>query len=253
MIPKVSIITVCYNSFETIEDTIKSVTNQSYKNIEYIIIDGSSTDNTLDIIKKYQDKITKIVSEKDNGFYDAINKGIKMVSGEIVAILNSDDLYEDSDVIKDMVEIFESKNLEASYSDLVYVDKIDTRKVIRYWKSGDYKEGMFFKGWMPPHPTFFVRKTVYDRYGSFNLQLKSAADYEIMLRFIHKNKVKLGYLPRITVRMRVGGMSNVSLSNRIKANREDKKAWEMNSLKPKPYTLLFKPLSKIGQYFKSDK
>lgn len=253
MTPKVSIITVCFNSAETIDDTIQSVVNQSYKNIEYIIVDGLSNDNTLEIVKKYQNNIAKIISEKDKGLYDAINKGIKMATGEIISILNSDDLYQDKEVINDIVNLFETKNLDASYGDLVYVDRLNTDKVIRYWKSGKYKEGMFFKGWMPPHPTFFVKKNIYDQLGAFNLELKSAADYEIMLRFIHKHKIKLGYLPKVIVRMRVGGMSNVSLNNRIKANREDKKAWIINGIKPKPYTLLFKPLSKISQFFLSEK
>lgn len=250
MNPKVSIITVCHNSEITIEDTIQSVIGQTYSNIEYIIIDGLSSDNTLNIVKKYQDKLSKIISEKDNGLYDAINKGIKIATGDIVAILNSDDLYQDNNVIADVVSLFEKQHLDACYADLVYVDRSDTSKTVRYWKSGSYKDGLFFKGWMPPHPTFFVKHEVYNKYGTFNLDLKSAADYEIMLRFVHKNKIRIGYLPRVIVRMRIGGVSNVSLINRLKANREDKKAWEINGLKPKPFTLVFKPLSKIGQFLK---
>jgi hypothetical protein len=144
----------------------------------------------------------------------------------------------------------EEENSDTLYADLYYVDAIDTNKVTRNWVSGAYKKGMFFKGWMPPHPTFFVRKSVYDNYGNFNLELKSAADYEIMLRFIHKHECTISYLPRVVVRMRVGGVSNVSLINRLKANREDKRAWEMNGLKPKPFTLIFKPLSKVLQFVK---
>ncbi len=248
----VSIVTVCYNSEITIEDTILSVINQSYVNIEYIIVDGLSTDNTLEIVNKYQGKVSKIISEKDDGLYHAINKGIEMASGEIVAILNSDDIYQDNKVIEDVVSLFEKDKVETCYADLVYVDRIDTSKTIRYWKSGEYMDGLFFKGWMPPHPTFFVKKKVYDKYGMFNLEFKSASDYEIMLRFIHKNKVKIGYLPRVIVRMRVGGVSNMSIANRIKANREDKKAWKINGLTPKPFTLLFKPLSKLTQFLKKE-
>ncbi|MCB0410170.1 MAG: glycosyltransferase [Flavobacteriales bacterium] len=250
MKPKVSIITVCYNSSKTIEDTIQSVIKQTYYNIEYIIVDGLSTDNTLEIVNQYKDKITKIVSEKDNGLYDAINKGIGLASGDIIANLNSDDFYIDSNVIADVVTKMEEDNSDTLYADLYYVDAVDTNKVTRNWVSGPYKKGMFFKGWMPPHPTFFVRKKVYDQYGKFNLELKSAADYEIMLRFIHKHECSISYLPRVIVRMRVGGVSNVSIVNRLKANREDKKAWELNGLKPKPYTLIFKPLSKILQFVK---
>lgn len=250
MQPKVSIITVCYNSAKTIEDTIQSVVNQTYPNIEYIIIDGISTDNTLEIVNKYKDKITKIVSEKDNGLYDAINKGVNIATGNIIANINSDDFYTNPNVIEEIVALFEKENLDASYADLDYVDRVDTSKITRHWKSGNYQHGIFFNGWMPPHPTFFVKKKIYQQYGTFNLAFKSAADYEIMLRFIHKHQIKIGYLPKVIVKMRIGGVSNISISNRLKANREDKKAWLVNGLKPKPYTLLFKPLSKIGQFLK---
>lgn len=250
MKPKVSIITVCYNSAKTIEDTIQSVINQTYENIEYIIVDGLSTDNTIEIVNKYKDKIATIVSEKDAGLYDAINKGIGLATGEIIANLNSDDFYIDNNVIKDVVTKMQETKSDTLYADLYYVDALDTNKVVRNWISGAYKKGMFFKGWMPPHPTFFVRKSVYDNYGKFNLELKSAADYEIMLRFIHKHECSISYLTRVVVRMRVGGVSNVSIKNRLKANREDKRAWEMNGLKPKPYTLIFKPLSKVLQFVK---
>lgn len=247
---KVSIITISYNSAATIEDTIRSVINQDYPNLEYIIIDGHSKDGTQDIIHRYQSSIAKFISEPDQGIYDGMNKGLKMATGDIIGILNSDDVYEDSRVISDMVQLFESSQCEAAYADLVYVDRHDTSKVTRYWKSGSYKQGAFRKGWMPPHPTFFVRKSVYDRYGYFNLLLKSAADYEIMLRFIHKHGIEPAYLPRVITRMRAGGQSNLSLKNRIKANREDREAWRINGLKPGLFTLIRKPLSKIFQFMK---
>lgn len=248
MNPKVSIITVCYNSGNTIEDTLQSVINQSYPNIEYIVIDGVSTDNTLSIINKYKDKIAKVVSEKDNGIYDAINKGINLATGDIIANLNSDDFYIDNNVIADVVATFEKEKTDTLYADLYYVDAADTNKIVRYWKSKQYKEGLFLKGWMPPHPTFFVKKEVYQNYGLFDLQFKSAADYEIMLRFVHRFKTSIAYLPRVIVKMRVGGVSNASLKNRIKANQEDRKAWEVNGLKPHAFTLVFKPLSKLLQF-----
>lgn len=246
---KVSIVTVTYNSAETIEDTIKSVLNQDYNNIEYIIIDGVSKDNTLEIVNKYKNKIALIVSEKDKGIYDAIAKGIDKATGEVVVALNSDDMYASNDVISKVVELFKSSHADAVYGDLNYVDRNDTTKTIRKWKSGNYKKGHFLKGWMPPHPTFFVKKYCYAKYGSFNLSLRSAADYELMLRFIHKYEIKVAYLPKLIVNMRTGGQSNVSFKNRFKANREDKKAWEINGLKPGLFTLIRKPLSKIKQYF----
>jgi len=250
MNPKVSIITVCYNSSKTIEDTIQSVINQTYNDIEYIIIDGLSTDNTLEIVNKYSDKIAKVVSEKDAGLYDAINKGIELATGEIIANLNSDDFYIDNNVVSDVVAKMEEEKSDTLYANLYYVDAANTNKVVRNWGSGSYKKGLFFRGWMPPHPTFFVRKRIYDNYGKFNLELKSAADYEIMLRFIHKHECSISYLPRVIVRMRVGGVSNISIINRLKANREDKRAWEINGIKPKPFTLIFKPLSKVMQFIK---
>jgi glycosyltransferase involved in cell wall biosynthesis len=246
---KVSIITVTYNSAETVEDTIKSVVNQDYKDIEYIIIDGLSKDKTLEIVYQYKERIAKVISEKDLGIYDAIGKGIKNATGDIIVALNSDDMYASNDAISKVVELFKSSHADAVYGDLNYVDRFDTSKVIRKWKSGAYKKGYFLKGWMPPHPTFFVRNYCYQKYGSFNLSLKSAADYELMLRFIHKHEIKVAYLPKLIVNMRAGGQSNVSFKNRFKANREDRKAWEMNGLKPGLFTLIRKPLSKIKQYF----
>ena len=245
---KVSIITISYNSAETIEDTIKSVVGQDYPNIEYIIIDGASKDETLSIIGKYKDKIAKVVSEKDKGIYDAMNKGVENATGDIIGILNSDDYYYDESVISEVVQLFENEKTDGLYADLVYVDRADSDKVIRYWKSGEYQPGKFLKGWMPPHPTFFVKKEVYEKFGLYSTDLRSAADYEFMLRVIHKHNISLSYMPRILTKMRVGGMSNVSLKNRWKANMEDRRAWKINGLKPKWYTLTVKPLSKILQF-----
>jgi glycosyltransferase involved in cell wall biosynthesis len=247
---KVSIITITYNSESTLVETIDSVLSQTYKDIEYIIIDGASTDDTVSIIHSYKDKITKFVSEKDNGLYHALNKGIAMATGYIIGVLHSDDFYINHHTVENVVNTFKSHHADAVYADLFYVDKEDTSKVHRKWKSGQYKHGMFMNGWMPPHPTFFVKRSVYEKYGSFNLDLVSAADYELMLRFIHKHKIKLAYLPEFIIKMRVGGKSNVSIKNRIRANKEDKKAWKMNGLKPHFYTLYAKPLRKIIQLFK---
>jgi glycosyltransferase involved in cell wall biosynthesis len=247
---KVSIITISYNSAATLKDTIESVVNQSYKDIEYIIVDGKSTDTTLDIIDSYKNNISQFVSEKDHGLYDALNKGIVMATGDVIGILHSDDFYTDHLVIEKLVEQMKSHQADAVYADLYYVDKNDTNKIFRKWKSGEYKIGQFLKGWMPPHPTFFVKREYYEKYGKFNLSFHSAADYELMLRFIHKHHLKLAYLPEFIIKMRVGGKSNVSLKNRIRANQEDRRAWKINGLKPHVYTLYAKPLRKIVQLFK---
>ncbi|HEX8514878.1 MAG TPA: glycosyltransferase family 2 protein [Bacteroidia bacterium] len=246
---KVSIITVCYNSAATIEATIRSVISQDHENLEYIIVDGLSKDNTLEIIERYKDSISKIVSEKDDGLYFAINKGIAMATGDVVGILHADDFYTNTHVIAKVAEAFENKQTETVYGDLQYVDRENTNKVKRHWRSGEYKHGLFIKGWMPPHPSFFVLKKCYDRFGGFNTTLRSAADYEMMLRLLHRYKCSTIYIPEVLVKMRVGGKSNVSLLNRIKANREDKKAWQLNGLKPGMFTFIKKPLSKLGQLF----
>lgn len=245
---KISIITIAFNSQETIEDTIVSVINQTYKNIEYIIIDGGSTDSTLEIINRYKDKISLIVSEPDKGIYDAMNKGIEKASGELVGILNSDDFYANNEVISNISNKIE--DFDSIYADLVYVDRENTEKVIRYWKSGDYKPNAFLKGWMPPHPTFFLKKSIYNKFGTYNLALKSAADYELMLRMIHKEKISITYYPEVITKMRVGGQSNATLGNRLKANKEDRMAWEINNLNPKFYSLYLKPLRKINQFIR---
>lgn len=245
---KVSVITVCYNSAETIESTINSVINQNYVNIEYIIVDGKSTDDTLKIVEKHKSKISKLLSEKDDGIYYAINKGIALASGDIIAILHADDFYSDETIISSVVKIFEENKTDTVYGDLQYVDRNDTLKVVRNWKSGAYKQGLFKKGWMPPHPSFFVRSNCYSKYGIFNTTLKSAADYEMMLRLLEKYKCSTSYLPKVLVKMRVGGKSNITLMNRFKANREDKKAWIINGLKPGKFTFILKPFSKLGQF-----
>jgi glycosyltransferase len=252
---KVSIITVVYNNKDTIKDAIESVLNQTYKNItkeskafEYIIIDGASTDGTVEVIKSYGNKIDKFISEKDNGIYDAMNKGVKLATGDIVGILNSDDFYAANDIIEKVVNEFIEKKVDSVYGDLVYVDAKNTDNIVRYWKSKPFKEGLFQRGWHPAHPTFFVRREIYDKYGVFNLDFKIAADYELMLRFLQKHKISSSYIPEVFVKMRVGGESNQSIKNIIKANLESYKAWKANDLQISPIRMLTKPLSKVLQY-----
>lgn len=246
---KVSIITVVFNNREFIESAIKSVLSQTYKDIEYIIVDAGSIDGTVEIIKKYGGKISKFISEKDKGIYDAMNKGINLATGELVAILNSDDVYENENVISNVVEMIKSKNADCLWGDLVYVSQKNPEKIIRYWKSSEYENGKFKIGWHPPHPTFFVKKTIYDKCEIFNLDFKIAADYELMLRFLGKCKITGIYLPKVLVRMRTGGESNKSFKNILKANIEVYRAWKINGLKTNFFIIFKKPLSKIKQLF----
>ena len=245
---KVSIITATYNSAATVADTLYSIQKQTYPAIEHIIIDGLSNDNTLQIVSGFN-HVQQVVSEKDTGIYDAMNKGITYATGDIIGILNSDDFYPAENIIEEVVKIFNTTNCDALYGDLVFVDSVQTNKIYRKWIAGSYSDQLFLKGWMPPHPTFFVRKEIYNQFGKFNTTLKSSADYELMVRLLYLHKIKVGYLHGTLVHMRIGGQSTKSLSNRLKANYEDYQAWRLNSLKPKWYTLLLKPIRKIKQFY----
>ena len=246
---KLSVITACRNSEKTIEDTVVSVINQDYSDTEYIIVDGASTDKTPAIINQYKNKISKIISGKDGGIYYALNKGLSLATGDVIGFLHSDDIYSHNSVLSLVADAINRNNADSVYADLQYVKRNNINKVIRYWRAGSYEDGLFLKGWMPPHPTFFVKKKCYEQYGNFNTVLKSAADYELMLRFLHKHKISTAYIPEVLVKMRQGGQSNVSLMNRLKANREDRMAWELNELKPSLFTTFVKPLRKISQFF----
>lgn len=246
---KISIITPTFNSATTIERTIQSVLSQNYPDLEYIIIDGGSKDDTLEIVNKYKDKIAKIVSEPDKGIYDAMNKGIALATGEVVGILNSDDYYPDETVISMVMGKLESSAVDACYGDLVYFKKDNIKHVVRLWRPGAFKAFKFSYGWVPPHPTFFVRKKVYDQFGAYRLDLPIAADFELMLRFIIKQKISLAYLPKILVRMQAGGESARSLYNRLDGMRQLVAAWQMNDL-PVPALFYFRPVFKLGQFLK---
>jgi glycosyltransferase involved in cell wall biosynthesis len=226
-----------------------SVAEQDYAGIEHIIVDGDSRDGTLQIIKEFNHNIS-VISEKDNGIYDAMNKGIRAASGDIIGILNSDDVYVEPKVISKIAAVFQDPAVLCCYADLQYMDARDTNRITRTWKSGHYHSGSFYWGWMPPHPTFFVRKSVYDEVGLYNTDMQSAADYEMMLRILVNHKMKAFYIPQIIVKMRTGGVSNASVKNRIRANREDREAWRINGLKPYFFTLYLKPLRKITQFLK---
>ena len=250
---KISIITVALNSQSTIKHTIESIDSQDYKNVEYILIDGGSSDWTLEILGYYKDKINYFVSEEDDGIYDAMNKGIKAATGDIIGILNSDDFYPNNFVLSKVAEVFQKTNCDCVYGDLVYVDQGNARKIVRYWQSGEFQKSKLNTGWMLPHPTFFVKKEIYNKFGLYNTELKSAADYEMILRLLNKHEISVQYIPEIIVKMRQGGQSNSSIWNRLKANKEDSKAWKINNLYMPYFVRILKPMMKLKQFFKKPK
>ena len=244
---KISVITVAFNAEKTIERTITSVLGQKFNNIEYIVIDGGSTDNTLQIIDKYKSGIDILVSGPDHGIYDAMNKGIALATGDIIGTLNADDFFFDDHVLNDVAAGFADPQCNILYGDLDYIEP--DGKITRKWRSGKYKNGAFNWGWMPPHPTFYCKKKLFEELGTYKLDYGSAADYELMLRFIHSNKANVYYLNKVMVKMIIGGISNKSFGNRVQALRFDLKAMRHNDILLPGVTILFKPLRKIAQFF----
>lgn len=227
---KVSIITVVYNNANFIKDAIESVLTQSYENIEYIVVDGASNDGTVEIINRYGNRITHFLSEKDHGIYDAMNKGLKLASGDIVGILNSDDFYISNNVINMVVEAFLYNNVDSVFADLVYVNPDNLTKVVRYYDSSYFSPSKFGYGWMPAHPTFFVRKDMYVKYGFFKTDYKIAADYELLARFLGKYKISYSYLQIPLVKMRIGGVSTNSPKSNFILNQEILRACSENGI-----------------------
>jgi len=245
--PLVSIITVCYNSEKHIKDTIESVLNQTYNNIEYIIVDGESTDNTLDIIKEYEPKFNgrmKWISESDEGIYDAMNKGIELATGDIIATINSDDVYADNNVLENTIEVFNEEHCDACYGNVAMVKRDDLNQISRLWKTDSNKYLSQLKyGWVPAHPSFFAKKRLYDEYGNFDLDFKIAADFDLICRFIEKNNIKLSYLDKTLIKMRIEGTSNNSLKAIYQGNKEAFLSLKKNGVFP--YLIFLKPLRKI--------
>lgn len=248
---RASIITTTFNSSTTVRDTIESVLIQDYSNIEHIIVDGASKDNTVEIVKGYSNKITKIISEPDKGIYDAMNKGIKSATGDVIGILNSDDFFADKDVITKIAnEFLKNSELEAVYTNLYYVKQNDPSKIVRHWVSGPFKKRSFFKGWHPPHPTLYLRKDVYEKYGLFNLNFPLAADFELMLRLFEKYNIKTKYLPITSIRMRLGGATSKNWENVRKQNFECMEAFRTNGFKPPLFYPIYRLLPKLLQFLK---
>jgi glycosyltransferase involved in cell wall biosynthesis len=249
MIKKISIITVVYNGDKTIVESIESVLNQTYNNIEYIIIDGGSKDGTVEIIQSYLNKISVFVSESDRGIYDAMNKGIRLASGDVIGILNSDDVYKDSTILGKVMEYFNTdEQLDILYGDLQYVKSDNLSKVVRNWKSMPYYNNFFEHANVPPHPTLFVHSRVYKEAGVFDVQYRLASDYEFMLRIFKKYTFKSLYINQLIVKMRLGGATNKNIRNIVIGNNEILTAWRKNSLVA-PITLLpLKIIKRILQF-----
>lgn len=247
---KVSILTVCLNSEKTILDTIKSVQYQTYDNTEHIVFDGGSTDETTSIAKSFEDKI-RLVEGRDTGIFDAFNQALEYATGDIIGILNSDDYYVNNHVLELVVNTFKTVDTDSVYGDLDYVHYKNKNKITRRWIAGEFDIGKFEFGWVPPHPTFFVKRDMYKRYGAFNQSFKTSGDYELMLRMLYKNRISTRYIPNLLVKMRTNGRSDGSIFNRMNSLKEDYLSWKLNNLKLHFYTIPLKPLRKLPQFFKA--
>lgn len=245
---KISIITVCYNSAATIEDTILSVASQNHKNIEHIIIDGASTDGTMEVIARHRHALAVVVSEPDQGVYDAMNKGLRHASGDVVGFLNADDVYMDEEAVSHIAKAFHDTEVDACYADLIYVESDNPQNLVRSWKSRPFSPGLFKRGWMPAHPTFFVRRRIYEKYGGFDLQYRLQADFELTMRFLEIYRIRSVYIPKVLVRMRMGGLTNRSVLNVLRGNIEAYRACRKNGFKVTPFFMVRKVLSRLPQY-----
>ena len=247
---KISIITATYHSEATIEACMASVLGQIHSDLEYLILDGGSKDGTMSKVEQCKDFRVRVISEPDKGIYDALNKGIRMATGEIIGFVHSDDFLAGSDCLSNMVQLFLTEKVDGIYGDLHYVDALRTERVVRNWKSRPFRPQLLGKGWMPAHPTLFLRKEVYDKHGVFDLEFKIAADYDMMLRIFKDDTLRFAYLPQVITKMRLGGASNGSLKNLIRKTREDYRAMKNNNLPNPLFTICAKNLSKIPQFFK---
>ena len=244
---KISIITATRNCADTIADCLTSVAGQSYPDREHIVIDGVSSDGTLAILKAHRAQLAVLISEPDRGIYDALNKGIAQASGDVIGFLHADDLYADPQVLARIAAAFADPAVDAVYGDLVYVRHQAPAEVVRYWRAGRFKPGCLEQGWMPPHPTFYVRRSVYERLGLFDTRFRISADYECILRFLGRGGLRVAYLPQVLVRMRLGGISNESVSSMLRMSREDYAAMRINAIGGMQ-ALLRKNLTKLPQF-----
>ncbi len=244
---KMSVVTAVYNRKRTIKDALHSVQDQTYPNVEHVIQDGGSTDGTLDILRNYDAANVALESRPDKGIYDAINKGIARATGDIIGLMHSDDFFADRNALSDIAAAFDDPQVDGVYGDLDYISADDTTRIIRKWRSGPYQFGNLKRGWMPPHPTLYLRRSVFETWGLYDTTFQIAADYDAMLRYLVQGQIKLAYLPKVIVKMRVGGESNRSLGRIIQKSREDYRALRRNGVGGLQ-SLTSKNLSKIRQF-----
>ncbi len=245
---KISIITATFNRVDTLAEALASVAGQTWENVEHIVIDGASVDGTLHVIEAQRDRLAVLVSEPDGGIYDALNKGFARSSGDVIGVLHSDDFYADERVLERVARVFADPAVDGVYGDLDYVAKADPTRIIRRWRSGTYQRSRLTHGWMPPHPTLFLRRAVIQQWGGFDTSFSIAADYDAILRYLAKGNIRLAYIPEVLVKMRVGGASNQSLSHILRKSREDYLALRHNNVGGLG-ALIWKNLSKLGQFF----
>ncbi|MVN20632.1 glycosyltransferase family 2 protein [Mucilaginibacter arboris] len=243
---KISVITVCYNAVSTIESSILSLLEQDYEDVEYIVIDGGSADGTVGVINRYLSHISYFSSEPDNGIYDALNKGIEHATGDVIGILHANDCFASQNVLSTIAQVFQSKDVDAVYSDLIFYN--DKGETVRKWKSATSKRLLLELGWMPPHPTLFIKKKIYDQYGNYRLDFGTAADYELILRFFYRYRIKTGYVNLVFVKMLTGGLSNKSILSHVRGNINDFKAMKKHGLHAPFIAVFLKPLQKLIQY-----
>lgn len=240
-------ITAVFNRADTVAEALASVHSQSWPAVEHIVIDGGSTDGSMPLLQAHRAQLAALVSEPDKGIYDALNKGIRCATGDVVGFLHADDLYEAPESLAQVAAAFADPAVDAVYGDLVYVRHSDTAQVVRYWRAGPFVAGCLARGWMPPHPTFYVRRSVYERLGLFDTRFRIAADYESILRILGRGGVRPVYLPQVLVRMRLGGISNRSMRSMLMKSREDYAAMQINGIGG-INALLRKNLSKLPQF-----
>jgi glycosyltransferase involved in cell wall biosynthesis len=244
---KTSVITVSFNSASTIVDTLHSVNEQTHGDIEHIVVDGASTDDTVALVQRHGQRVAHLVTERDRGIYDAMNKGLALARGEYVGFLNADDFYADCNVLAKVAHAMQPKTVDACFGDLVFVDPANPKRIVRYWRSRRYQPGLCSRGWMPAHPTFFARRSVYERHGGFDLSFRIAADFEMSLRLLDVEGLRSVYIPETLVHMRAGGVSTRSLANVLRANREASQACRKHGLPGGVGFMVRKLASKLPQ------